>query len=100
MKKNATPFAILLFALILPAFVFLNVWQVFHHREVKEEIASLEAEQREWLEKNKRVLAGITVLSSPGRIDALAKELSLEEEPTGKVLHILFPGWRGKNQDG
>lgn len=100
MKGKGVRIIAVFFSLTLPVFVFLNVWQVFHHRQVRSEIASLETEQREWLEKNKRVLAGIAVLSSPERIDNLARDLGLQKNPRGRVLYILFNGDRGEGEDG
>ena len=100
MKEKRMRIIAVFFALTLPVFIFLNVWQVFHHRQVRSEIASLETEQREWLENNKRVLAGITVLSSPERIDKLARDLSLEKDPRERVLYIFFNGDQQGGEDG
>lgn len=100
MKDRKARIIAVFFSLTLPIFIFLNVWQVFHHRQVRAEIASLEAEQREWLENNKRVLAGITVLSSPERIDKIAKDLALEQGPEEKVLYIFFDGNKKGDEDG
>ncbi len=100
MKGKGVRIIAVFFSLTLPVFVFLNVLQVFHHRQVRSEIASLETEQLEWLEKNKRVLAGIAVLSSPERIDNLARDLGLQKNPRGRVLYILFNGDRREGEDG
>lgn len=71
MKKKA----ILLAAIIIPACFYLNVWQAFRYRIVENEIVSLEQEQRDWLEKNKKMIIGIEVLGAPSRIDGLAVEM-------------------------
>jgi hypothetical protein len=77
----------------VPALVFLNVWEVFRYEELKSTVRSLEAEQKEWLEKNKRMITGLAVLNSPARIDMLAKEeLKLEKTGMGDIIRILLPG--------
>ena len=77
----------------VPALVFLNVWEVFRFEELKSTVITLEAEQKEWLEKNKRMITGITVLNSPARIDMLAREeLELEKTGVGDTIRILLPG--------
>ena len=73
----------------VPLFVFMNVYQVYRYRAVKMEIRFLEAEQKDLLENNKRILAGIGVLKSPARIDKLASEdLGLEKVHSGKTIRI------------
>jgi len=51
---------------------FLNTWQGFRYQELEREVAGLEQEQKNWLEKNKKAIAALAVLSSPERIKALA----------------------------
>jgi len=83
----------LLLLCTVPALVFLNVWEVFRFEELKSTVQSLEAEQKEWLEKNKRMITGIAVLNSPARIDKLARdELKLEKTGVGNTIRILLPG--------
>ena len=85
MKKKI---AILLLCTV-PAILFLNVWQVFRYESLKKEVLALDSEQKEWLEKNKRMIAGIAVLSSPVRIDKLAKEvLKLRKLNPGETITI------------
>lgn len=81
---------ILLIALLLPAAAFFNVWQVFRYRELEKEIASLEDRQQELIEKNKQLIAGISVLQSPQRLEELAAdELELEKIEPGRLIRIL-----------
>lgn len=81
----------------VPALVFLNVWEVFRFEELKSTVRALEAEQKEWLEKNKRMITGIAVLNSPARIDMLAQEeLKLEKTGVGDTIRILLPGRKRK----
>ena len=84
---------ILLLLCTIPALVFLNVWEVFRFEELKSAVQSLESEQKEWLEKNKRMITGIAVLNSPARIEMLAEEeLELEKPDIGDIIRILLPG--------
>jgi cell division protein FtsL len=77
----------------VPALVFLNVWEVFRFEELKRTVRTLEAEQNEWLEKNKRMITGLAVLNSPARIDKLAREeLKLKKTGVGDTIRILLPG--------
>ena len=73
----------------VPAFIFLNIWQVFRYEKLQHSIAVMEEEQQDWLERNKRMIAGIRVLSSPGRIDMLAQqELNLKKPGPGDIIRI------------
>ena len=79
----------LVIAITVPALLFLNVWQVYRYDSIKEDIVSLEEQQREWLERNKRMIAGITVFRSPERIRTLAEEeLDLKKLENGQLLRI------------
>jgi hypothetical protein len=66
-----------LFFLMILAFLtvfFVNTWQGFRYQELEREVRRLEQEQKGWLEKNKKAIAALAVLSSPGRIRSLAQE--------------------------
>ena len=53
----------------------------------------MEASQNEWLERNKKILAGISLFSSPERIENLAVEnLELEHIDYKNVIKITGPG--------
>ena len=76
-------------ALSLPLFVFLNVAQSYDYEKRNREVKAMEAQQREWVEKNKQVIAGISVLSSPERISKLAEnDLDLELIPSQSVIKV------------
>jgi hypothetical protein len=65
-----------LFILMILAFLslyFLNTWQGFRYQELERGVGRLEQEQKSWLEKNKKVIAALAVLSSPERIRTLAE---------------------------
>ncbi|MCD6396905.1 MAG: hypothetical protein J7L71_05155, partial [Spirochaetaceae bacterium] len=52
--------------------IFITVRQVYKYNKVDAEVNSLIMSQRELFEKNKRMVANLSILSSPERIDSLA----------------------------
>jgi hypothetical protein len=85
-----------LFILLILAFLslfFLNTWQGFHYQELEREIGGLEQEQKNWLEKNKKVIAALAVLSSPERIKTLAVDsLGLKPLQAEDLIKIELGG--------
>lgn len=82
---------LILIFLTLPVFLFVNVWQVYRYKNLENTIEQLEEEQQEWVEKNKRLIAGIAVLSSPERLAKLAEnDLELEKLTPGRLIRILL----------
>ena len=82
---------ILFYCLILsiPAFLALSAWQSSRYGDLERELKKLEKTQEEWVENNKRLIAGIAFLSSPDRIEHIARdELSLQKKQPEEVLHI------------
>jgi cell division protein FtsL len=81
-----------LFFLLILAFLtvfFLNTWQGFRYQELEREVQRLEQEQKGWLEENKKVIAALAVLSSPGRIRSLAEEsLGLRRLQAEELIEI------------
>jgi hypothetical protein len=53
---------------------FINTRQGFRYQELEREVRGLEQEQKNWVEKNKKVIAALAVLSSPERIRTLAED--------------------------
>jgi cell division protein FtsL len=87
---------VVLLALSIPVLLSLEVWQVFRFRRLKEEVFALEEKQKDWLEENKKILANISLFSSPERIERLAEEvLDLEPMEPERVLTIKLPNRRG-----
>jgi hypothetical protein len=88
---------ILLAAALVPLLFCANVWQSFRYSSLKREIARLEAVQRDLLEQNKRNIAGISVLESPGRVDELGKgELGLSRPAADTFIMIRPPKREGE----
>lgn len=63
---------LLLVVATIPGVVFLTVRQVNNYNQINREVRSLIMSQRELFEQNKRMVANLSILSSPGRIDGLA----------------------------
>jgi cell division protein FtsL len=88
---------ILFLVLTVPAVVFLSVWQVFSFQQLETQVGSLEAQQKEWFEENKRKIIGIEYLSSPRRLDQIAREeLDLKKMDPDKVIRIVVPKEKGR----
>lgn len=90
----------LLLIMTVPVFVFVNIYQTYSYQQLDQSVAKLENQQKAWLEHNKRIIAGIAVLSSPERISTIAKDkLDLKQEPLKPALRIRVPN-QGKTNDG
>ncbi|MDR2433639.1 MAG: septum formation initiator family protein [Treponema sp.] len=80
-------------ALTIPLFFALTIWQSNRYAALKQEIKRLEEAQADWVESNKRLIAGIAVLSSPERIEHIAQnELELSKIKPEDVLQIRIEG--------
>lgn len=89
---------ILLFcALTLPVFILINIVQSYNFEQHRREVSALEKEQKVWMEKNKRMLAGIAILSSPARLEKLAREMGLRPPAQDKVIKVQLAK---RNADG
>lgn len=87
------------FAISIPLLLALNAWQANRHAILAAEVRRLESQQRDWLESNKRLIAGIAVLSSSERIERIARdELGLRKKRPEEILQIRVVG--GRNNDG
>jgi cell division protein FtsL len=79
-------------ALVLGGLLFLNTWQGYRFEALKRNVQQLEAEQRDWLEQNKKLVAAVAVLSSPQRIQRLAEgQLGLKKLERSAVSTVLLP---------
>lgn len=83
-------------AATLPLFLGAVVVQAIHYQDLKREVAAQERQQEEWVEKNKKVLAGVTVLRSPQRIEALAQtDPGLQEVGADRTVKVRFQANKG-----
>ena len=78
-----------LLVLMIPFFLFFAVWQGMEYSSLELEVRQLEQEQYEVIEMNRRFISGVTVLSSPGRIEKLAVEdLGMRKAEAGEIMRI------------
>jgi len=83
----------------IPLFFALNAWQSARYYQLSEEVRRLEKVQKDQLEQNKRLIAGIAVLSSTERIDKIARdELKLQKKHPSEIMQIHIG--KRTNQDG
>jgi cell division protein FtsL len=81
------------FILTIPVFLGLTAWQSVRYTELEKNARRLEAIQEDWIEKNKRLIAGIAVLSSSARIEQVAlNDLGLSKVQPEHVLQIRIEG--------
>lgn len=75
--------------LSIPAMLGLATWQSVRYTRLEADVHKLEEEQKVWIENNKRLIAGISVLSSSERIQTLAtEELGLTRIEPEAVVHV------------
>jgi cell division protein FtsL len=80
---------ILFVAMLVISLFFMGTWQGFRYQQLVREIRSMEEEQKSWLEKNKKLIAGLAVFSSPERIEHIAREqLKLERIDRSRVIKV------------
>jgi hypothetical protein len=84
-------------ALTLPLFLGVSVWQSRKYTTLQREMRSFEVIQEEWIESNKRLIAGIALFSSPDRIEHIAaEELGLTKKRPEEILQIRIEDSRGR----
>ena len=78
-------------AATLPLFLLAVVVQAIQFQDLKRDVTAKEKEQYEWIEKNKKVLAGVTVLRSPQRIETLAAgDPGLQSVGADRTIKVRF----------
>jgi cell division protein FtsL len=94
MKKRL--FFLYFMVISIPLFLGLVVWQSNRYQNLQREISRLEQTQNEWVESNKRLIAGITEYSSPQRIEYLARnQLELQKIRPENLLQVRILGGKG-----
>jgi cell division protein FtsL len=84
-------------ALTLPLFLGISIRQSRKYAALQREVRGLEVIQEEWVESNKRLIAGIALFSSPNRIEHIAaEELGLTRKQPEEILQIRIENSRGK----
>jgi cell division protein FtsL len=78
-----------LIAVSIPAVLGLQAWQSSRYARVEAEVRALEKAQIEWLESNKRLIAGMAVLGSSERIERVAmNDLGMQKIKPEAVLQV------------
>ena len=87
------------FILSIPVFLALTAWQSSRYGDLERELKKLEKTQEEWVENNKRLIAGIMLYSSPDRIERIARDqLGLQKKQPEDVLQISIEGNDGAGE--
>jgi len=77
------------FVLSIPFFLGVTAWQSIRYTELDKGVRRLEATQEDWVEGNKKLIAGIAVLSSSRRIEQVAvRDLGLVKMRPENVLQV------------
>jgi cell division protein FtsL len=94
MKKRL--FLLYFMVFTIPLFLGLIVWQSNRYQNLHKELTRLEQTQTEWVESNKRLIAGIAEYSSPERIEEIAvKQLKLRKIRPEYLLQVKITEGKG-----
>jgi cell division protein FtsL len=75
--------------LAIPVLLFATVWQSSRYVFLESDAKALEKQQYDVISLNKRMISGITVLSTPERIEKIATtELRMRKAEPGEILRI------------
>ena len=85
------------FVLSIPFFLGIAIWQSIQYTKLDRNVRTLEAIQEDWVESNKKLIAGIAVLSSSRRIEQIAvHDLGLSKMRPEDVLQVRIIGGQGR----
>lgn len=89
--KNIRKIVLVIAACTIPVFFFLQVLTAYQYQSLDHEVTQLEKDQKDWFEKNKKIVAGISVLRTPERIEKIATdELGLEKIESDQVKRLVI----------
>jgi len=81
------------FVLTIPVFLGIAAWQSVRYMELDKNVRRLEAVQEDLVESNRKLLAGIAVLSSSSRIEQIAvHDFGLSKMRAEDVLQVRIEG--------
>lgn len=97
MKKNFKDFASTVFvcilAILIPVMFIAYGLQAKRYSDLSREIAELERKQEELIEKNKKLVSDISLLSSTDRIEKIAtEELGMHKAETEDIIRVEMNG--------
>ncbi|MGO8695082.1 MAG: cell division protein FtsL [Rectinemataceae bacterium] len=87
-------------ALAVSLLVIGTVWQAVRYESLTGSAQSIELQQEDWVEQNRKLAAGIAVLSSRERAAAMAASLGLEKIAASRRLMIVVPESGRGNDNG
>jgi cell division protein FtsL len=77
------------FVLTIPIFLGVVAWQSFRYTELESSVRRLEADQKDLVVENRKLIASIAVLSAPSRIEQIAvQDLGLSKILPENVLQV------------
>jgi len=83
-------------AVSMPLLLALITWQSNRYRDLERELSRLEQTQGEWIESNKKLIAGIAEYSSPYRIEYIAEnQLDLRKIRPENLLQVKIVEGKG-----
>ena len=92
--KEKTKSAVLLItAFLIPLLFLLNAVQAEKYKKLSAEISELENRQIELVEKNRKLVSDIGILSSSDRIEKIAEEkLGMHKARTEDIVRVEITG--------
>ncbi|MGI9255402.1 MAG: cell division protein FtsL, partial [Salinispira sp.] len=75
-------------AVMLPLLLFAHVLFTFQSYELENEIDELQELQSTMIERNKRLITGISVLRSPGRIIEKSREMGMSIPEKEQIVTV------------
>ncbi len=92
-KEFAQSFLICMVALCIPALLIVNTLQSRRYAELVMETEMIEKKQYEIIESNKRLIASISILASPERIETLARDtLHMQKADPEDIVRVEVTG--------
>lgn len=89
---------ICILALAIPALLILNTLQARKYARLEEDVLAIEKKQYEVIEENKRLVASISKLSSPDRIEMIATDtLNMEKAKPEDIIRVEVKGKKNGN---
>jgi hypothetical protein len=86
-------------AATIPLFFGALAWQSCRYAELEKETVNLETVQEDWVAGNRRLIAGIALLSSAERIESIVRDrMGFVKKRPEEVLQIRITGGYGPDE--
>lgn len=80
---------LIVLTLAIPLVLFGGVWQTSRYTRLENEVSRMDTEQYTVIRQNKRLISGITVLSTPERIEKVAThDLNMRKALPSEIMRI------------